>query len=245
MNVVTHAQPRFWPLLPWVAAALAAIVAPAMAMLLFVGGSTPSAVIAAPVLAVSLMGIGMIAAAAAGRFWLGVVLALLAGAGFMLFTRVLGMAPIAHPVWSGLAISIASISFSARGALFACSAADKGWWIAVGVVAGEAAILATAAALPDQLPIWLLALLPAQWASASFEIALAGAETGAASAELVALAGTAAATLVVVRLWPRRWPYLIMFTAWLGLSALVWHSAQTPVPRTAVAITADPALPIG
>jgi hypothetical protein len=71
------------------------------------------------------------------------------------------------------------------------------------------------------LPDWLLALLPAQWASAAIQTALAGTGLRAAIPELLALTGTAMATLLVTRLWPRRWPYLIMFTAWLGLSALV------------------------
>ena len=41
---------------------------------------------------------------------------------------------------------------------------------------------------------------------------------------LIALAGTAATTLLAARLWLHRWPYLLMFTAWLGLSALVYFS---------------------
>ncbi|QDH35237.1 hypothetical protein E2E27_13455 [Porphyrobacter sp. YT40] len=95
--------------------------------------------------------------------------------------------------------------------------------IAVFVVAGEAAILATAAARPEALPEWLLALLPAQWASMAIAGAWTGMGAGLAGAALVALAGTAAATLLVARLWPRRWPYLVMFTAWLALSALVYE----------------------
>ena len=91
------------------------------------------------------------------------------------------------------------------------------------VVCGEAAMLATAAARPGALPEWLLVLLPAQWASSAIEAALNGGRL--ASAELIALAGTAAATVLVTRLLPRRWPYLIMFSVWLGLSALVWLSA--------------------
>lgn len=70
------------------------------------------------------------------------------------------------------------------------------------------------------------------------QTALTGTGTRAASSALLALAGTAAATLLVAWLWPQRWPYLIMFTAWLGLSALVWHHPAPPVPRedTAIAV---------
>lgn len=85
-------------------------------------------------------------------------------------------------------------------------------------------MLLTAAARPEALPDWLLELLPAQWASTAIEASLTGAEEEAARACLIALGGTAAATLLVVWLWPRRWTYLIMFTAWLGLSALVWQT---------------------
>jgi hypothetical protein len=120
----------------------------------------------------------------------------------------------------------------------------RGWWIAVFVVAGEAAILLTASAMPGALPDWLLVLLPAQWASTAIQTALSGTGTRAASSALIALAGTAAATLLVARLWPRRWPYLVMFTAWLGLSALVWYRPGPAMPRADLAIAAAPAGPI-
>lgn len=179
--------------------------------------------VAGPILATGLMGAGMIGAAAAGRLWTGLALALLTGLGLVVLGQVVGLLPPAHLLAIGFAIIIASISFAARGALFARSMADKGWWMAVAVVAGEAAIIATAAARPGDLPDWLLVLLPAQWASAAIKAALGGAETLAAGAPLLALGGTAAATLLVARLWPNRWPYLVMFTTWLALSALVWH----------------------
>ena len=164
----------------------------------------------------------MIGAAADGRLWIGVLLALLAGAGLLLFARVLGMPPLQNPLLIGLAISAACVSFAARGALFARSAAGKGWWIAIFVVVGEAAILATASARPGALPDWLLALLPAQWASMAIGSALTDTGARVASSSLIALVGTAAATLLVARLWPRRWPYLVMFTTWLGLATLVY-----------------------
>lgn len=225
--------PRCWQLLPWAVVVLAGLVAPVIGLLLVAGSTDPAglSVLASPFIALGMMGTGMIAAAAAGRFWTGVSLAFAAGAGLVLLAASLGMPPLPRPLSFGLASIIASISFAARGALFARSAADKGWWIAGAVVAGEAALLVTAALLPGKLPDWLLVLLPAQWASAAIMAALTG--TGAASAELLALAGTAAATLLVARLWPRRWPYLVMFSAWLGFSALVWH---WPAP-------ADPAKP--
>lgn len=183
----------------------------------------PIALIVGPILAVGLMGAGMIGAAAAGRLWIGVVLALLAGAGLILFARALGMPSMPNPLAAGIALVIASVSFAARGALFARSASDKGWLIAIAVVGGEAAMVFTASALPGALPDWLLVLLPAQWASAAIQTSLSDTGTLAASSALIALGGTAVATLLVAGLWPRRWPYLIMFSTWLGCSALVWH----------------------
>jgi hypothetical protein len=196
-------------------------------MLLLADATAPAPLVlaGAPILAVGLMGAGMIGAAADGRFWIGVLLAIIAGAGLLLLARGLGLPSLRDPLSIGLAISAACVSFAARGALFARSAAGKGWLIAVLVVMGEAAILATASARPGTLPDWLLALLPAQWASMAIESAVTGTGALAASAALVALIGTAAATLLVARLWPRRWPYLVMFTTWLGLSALVYHGA--------------------
>lgn len=224
MEPTLHAQPPGSPWLAWLSGSLAGIAAPAIAMLLFVDASAPDSLvaIASPIVAIGLMGTGMIAAAAAGRLWVGVLLALLTGTGLVLIAFARGLPIQPHFVPIGIAVVIASISFAARGALFARSASDKGWWIAVFVVAGEAAVVLTAVAEPGALPDWLLALLPAQWASIAIQTALTG--TFAASSALIALGGTAAATLLVTLLWPRRWPYLIMFTTWLGLSALVYHS---------------------
>ncbi|WP_181443445.1 hypothetical protein [Porphyrobacter sp. YT40] len=221
MQVLSPLQRPVWPRLAWSSAALAGVVAPAGALLLL--GADAAAGAGAAILAVGLMGAGIIAAAAAARFWLGVVLALLSGAGLLMLAQAVGMPPLQDPLWFALAIATASLSFAARGALFARSGEARGWLIAVFVVAGEAAILATAAARPEALPEWLLALLPAQWASMAIAGAWTGMGAGLAGAALVALAGTAAATLLVARLWPRRWPYLVMFTAWLALSALVYE----------------------
>ncbi|QUL37385.1 hypothetical protein [Erythrobacter sp. JK5] len=214
-----------WPRLAWLSAALAGIVAPATAMLVLVDASAPAsfASFGGPILAIGLMGAGMIAAAAAGRLWIGVLLAILTGTGLTLLAHALGVPTLPHLLGIGLAIFIASISFSARGALFAKSAKGKGWWIALAVVAGEAAVVLTAAAEPGVWPDWLLALLPAQWANMAIQATLNGTGALAARSALIALGGTAAATLFVTRLWPRRWPYLIMFTTWLGLAALVYH----------------------
>jgi hypothetical protein len=246
MKPLSHTPPPAWPFLAWSAVALAGVAAPSLAMLLLVDAPAPAPLTLAggPILAVGLMGVGMIAAAAAGRLWIGVLLALLTGAGLILLARGLGMPPLPHPFSTGLAVLIASFSFAARGALFARSAGEKGWWIAVFVVAGEAAILLTASAMPGALPDWLLVLLPAQWASTAIQTALTGPGTRAASSVLFALVGTAAATLLVARLWPRRWPYLVMFTAWLALSALVWHRPGPPMPRADLAIAAAPSGPI-
>lgn len=168
----------------------------------------------------------MIVAAADGRLRIGVLVALLNGAGLMLLARALGLPALPDPASALAALIIASLSFAARGALFARSAAARGWWIAVAVVAGEAAVVLTALADPSALPRWLLALLPAQWASIAIQAALTGTGAALANAALFALAGTAAATLLVAWLWPRRWPYLVMFTTWLSLSALVWHRME-------------------
>lgn len=247
MKFLSHTQPRAWPFLAWLAVALAGVVAPILAMLMLVDAPAPAplALVGGPILAVGLMGVGMIAAAAAGRLWIGVLLALLTGAGLLWAARALGMPSLPHPFSAGMAVVIASFSFAARGALFARAASDaafnKGWLIAVFVVGGEAAMLFTASALPGALPDWLLVLLPAQWASVAIQTALTGTGTRAAGSALVALAGTAAATLLVARLLPSRWPYLIMFTAWLGLSALVWFKPGPPMPRADLAIAAVPA----
>jgi len=220
----TTLPPLSVPRAAWFIAALAGFVLPALALVL-VEGSRGAA---GPVLAVGLMGAGMIAGAITGRLWTGVALALLAGAGLFLLVQTLGMPTLSHPAETALALVIASISFAARGALFARSAGARGWWIALGVVGGEAAMVATAAAQPGALPGWLLALLPAQWASTAIQIALAGAGRLAAGPVLLALGGTAASTLLVAHLWPRRWPYLIMFSAWIALSALVYHHQSPP-----------------
>jgi hypothetical protein len=234
MNAPAKTRP-----LPWLIAILAGLLLPAMALLLLrdVPAPAPLALIGGPILAVGLMGMGMIAAAAAGRWWIGVGLALLAGVGLILLARGLGMPALPHPFSTGLAVIIASASFAARGALFARAIPGRGWLMALFVVAGEAAMLATAA----YLPAWLLVLLPAQWASTAIQTALTGTGTRAAASALLALGGTAATTLVVAGLWPRRWPYALMFSAWLGLSALVWHRPGPPPPRADLAIAAAPA----
>jgi len=94
--------------------------------------------------------------------------------------------------------------------------------MALFVVSGEASVLIIVWMFPGALPDWFLALLPAQWASVAIQAAFTGAGTFAAVSVLVALAGTAATTLLAARLYLNRWPYLLMFTAWLGLSALVY-----------------------
>jgi len=234
MKSASHVQPPAWPYLAWLSAALAGIAGPVLAMLLIADAPARLALVCGPILALGLMGAGMIGAAAAGRLWAGILLAVLTGAALIACARALGLPPLSLQSSTGLAVVIASISFAARGALFARSATNKGWLIALFVVTGEAAILVTASALPGALPVWLLVLLPAQWASVAIQTSLAGSGTYAAGSELLALAGTAAATLLVAGLWPRRWPYLVMFSAWLGLSALVWHWPAPIAPAAAV-----------
>ena len=199
----------------WLAAVLAGVVVPALAILLI--GTETLPLRHGPILALGLMGMGMIAAATSARFWVGVALALLTGVGLIGLAQALGMGPLPHPLSTGLALLIASLSFAARGTLFTRAHPHHGWLIAVLVVSGEAATLLTA----QWLPSWLLVLLPAQWASAAIQTAITGSGTRAAASVLVALAGTASTTLLVARLLPRRWPYALMFTAWLALSALV------------------------
>ncbi len=240
MKFPNHAQPIVSQRLAWLTAALVGAVIPAVTMLMVMDTPSPPplATVGGPVLALGLMGVGMIAAAADGRLWLGLVLALLNGACLIVFARALGMAPLLNPISTAFVFTVASISFAARGALFARSASDRGWLIALFVVAGEAAILITASVEPEMLPEWLLVLLPAQWANIAIQTSLTGYGPVAASAALLALGGTAAATLLVARLWPKRWPYLLMLTTWLGLSALVWYWPALPIGDTDVTVSA-------
>ena len=202
----------------WLAALLAGVLAPVYAVLR--ADATSLAAQSGPILAAGLMGAGMIGAAVAARFWVGVALALAAGAGLIALAQRMGMAPLAHPLSTGLALLVASVSFAARGTLFTRAHPRHGWMVALLVVCGEAATLLTAA----WLPAWLLVLLPAQWASAAVSTAVVGSGTRAAAAVLVALAGTAATALLVARLLPRKWPYVLMFAVWLAMSALVAHA---------------------
>ncbi|MEO0590635.1 MAG: hypothetical protein AAFZ11_08755 [Pseudomonadota bacterium] len=226
---MTHAlqdEPLHWPVLAYSALALTALVAPFGAMLL-VGGpaGAPLALVSGPILALGMMGAGMIGGAVSGRFAIGVGLAALIGLAIILAAS-LAVAP-GFPFSASFApvVLLASVSFAARGALFARSAGGKGWWIALFVVLGEAAVIITAAAMPGALPVWLLALLPAQWASMEGQAALSsGVGVRWISAPLIALGATAAATLFVVSLWPRKWTYAVMFSTWLAASALVYNA---------------------
>ncbi len=224
MTVANEDLPTRWRLSGWLAAVLVGSVAPVAALLI-----AGDALAAGPIIAAGMMGAGMISAAVAGSLRIGVLVALIDGVGLMLFARALGMAALPDPASALVALVIASISFAARGALFARSAAERGWWIAVAVVGGEAAVVLTALADPSALPGLLLALLPAQWANIAIHAALTGTGAPVASAALLALGGTAAATLLVARLWPRRWPYIVMFTTWISLSVLVWQRLEAAV----------------
>lgn len=222
MRLLTSFRPLNWRASAWCTTALAGVAAPALFLIVLSAQSVPLAPAGGPILTLGLMGVGIIAAATAGRFWIGVLLALLNAACLLLLARTLGMPALSHPVSTGFAMIIASGSFAARGALFAKTMSSRGWLMALFVVAGEASVLLIVRALPGALPDWFLALLPAQWASIAIQTALTGTGTAAALPVLVALAGTAATTLLAARLWLRRWPYLLMFTAWLGLSAFVY-----------------------
>ncbi|MEL6706755.1 MAG: hypothetical protein AAFP79_00625 [Pseudomonadota bacterium] len=219
MNDLSHEEPKALSVYTWFIVAIAGLVAPVIALLFF--GELMGPV---PLISIGLMGAGIIGAAVAGRFWIGVLLAIAAAMALLAYTQAIGALPFAYSAALGLAVFVASVSFAIRGALFARSAQDKGWWIALFVVAGEAAILITAAARPGDLPLWLLALLPAQWTNLAIQASLTAGDLDAAMAPLIALTGTAAATALVARLWPRRWPYAIMFSTWIALSALVYHA---------------------
>ncbi len=234
MKFFTSAHRPDWPFLAWSTVFLAGFAAPVWALLMLQDSTSSAPLTSAggPILSLALMGVGMIGAAATGRLWMGIVLALVNGMCLIMLAHYLGMPTPKHPQSAALAMIIASVSFAARGALFGRSALSKGWLIAVFVVAGEAAILITSAVKPGLWPDWILVLLPAQWASLAFQMAITGTGAGistlAANAVLLALAGTAMATLLVTMLLPRRWPYLVMFTTWLAMSALVWHWQAPP-----------------
>lgn len=206
----------------WLVAGLAGVIAPAAGLVwLATTPPTPPAA-AAPLLALGMMGAAMIGAAASGRLRAGALMALATFGALILLAVGFGMriTPADFPATALVAV-VAAVSFAVRGALFARSAAPRGWWVALAVVIGEAAMLATAAIRPDTLPPVLLALLPAQWASTAIS---AGLSSGTlALPQIIALSGTAAATGLVIRLWPRRWTYGVMFSVWIALSALVWH----------------------
>lgn len=223
MKNLMPAKPLTSSVSVWVIAGLAGVAAPVLAILMLLEPPSALALAGGPILTLGLMGVAIIAAAATGHFWISVLLALLNVACLIGLALALGMPPALHPLSVALAMIIASISFAARGALFARSLSAKGWLMAVFVVAGEGAVLLIAYALPGVLPDWFLALLPAQWASIAIQAALTGKGTITAISCLIALAGTAATTLLAASLFPRPWPYLLMFTAWLSLSALVYY----------------------
>jgi hypothetical protein len=210
-------------------------------MLVLLATSTPLALASGPIFTLGLMGVGIISAATAGHFWIGIVLALVNAACLTVLAHSLGMPALSHPASTALAMVIASGSFAARGALFAKTLSHRGWLMALFVVAGEASVLLLVSVFPGALPDWFLALLPAQWASIAIQTALTGTGTAAAMSVLIALAGTAATTLLAARLWLHRWPYLLMFTAWLGLSALVYFWSAPTAPSADLAFDASAA----
>ncbi|MEM9172979.1 MAG: hypothetical protein AAGA84_09765 [Pseudomonadota bacterium] len=182
---------------------------------------------AGPAFTLGLMGVGILAAAIVGRFWVGVLLALINVACLVALALALDMPALPTPIATALVMIIASGSFAARGALFTKTLSSKAWLMGLFVVAGEASVLLIAALFPGVLPNWFLALLPAQWASVAIQTTVTGTAPFAAVPAVIALAGTASTTLLAARLWFRSWPYALMFNAWLGLSALVYF---WPVP---------------
>lgn len=244
---MTPARPLARPAPAWSTTVLVGVAIPVLLMLVLSKASAPLALASGPIFTLGLMGVGIIAAATVGHFWVGVLLAMLNVSCLILLALALGMPTLPHPFSTALAMVIASGSFAARGALFAKTLSHRGWLMALFVVAGEASVLLINYAFPGALPVWFLALLPAQWASIAIQTALTGTGTFAAMSVLIALAGTAVTTLLAARLWLHRWPYLLMFIAWLSLSALVyfWSAPTTPSADIAfVASAARPAAPI-
>ncbi|WP_439106802.1 hypothetical protein [Congregibacter sp.] len=214
---------------------LLGVAVPVLVLLALSGTSSSLVLSGGPIFTLGLMGVGIIAAATAGRFDLAVFLALMNAAFLVVLALALGMPVSPHPFSTILAMVVASGSFSARGALFAITLSQRGWLMALFVVAGEASVLLIASIFPGALPDWFLALLPAQWASIAIQASLTGAGSLAAFPVLIALAGTAVTTLLAARFCLHRWPYLLMFTAWLGLSALVYFCSAPTSPNAGVA----------
>lgn len=221
-------EPPVWPLAAWLTAFLISVAGPLAAIVTMARADLtgPLSGVAAPVLALGMMGVAMIGSAVTGRLWVGVVLAGINAAFLGSVCAASGLLSPALSLFLGAAVLAASISFAARGSLFALSATPRGWLVAFGVVAGEAAIVLTALFQPGALPDWLLALLPAQWASIALQSAFSESVSAQTLASIAALVGTAAATMFVTYMWPRRWTYGIMFTTWLALSAVVWSAGS-------------------
>lgn len=234
-DLVLDQQPK-WPWIARFSVAASGFLAPAIALVLLAnaGVLSPQSAIASSLVAVGMMGAGMIGASSSGRMLIGVLLAALSGTLLLCLALSLGAPMSASPLFAlvtaSIIMAIASFSFAARGALFARSAREYGWLIAIFVVGGEAAIIATAAISPGLLPDWLLVLLPAQWANLAIQWSISGGSALTAGSALIALCGTGLATLFVKQMWPRRWTYLVMFTTWLALSAVVWHAVNTTLP---------------
>ncbi|MFC3097494.1 hypothetical protein [Alteraurantiacibacter palmitatis] len=239
-------HPLSWPVQAWLSFILAAIFAPGLVMLLVANAPAPVpvALVGGPILAVALLGAGVLAAAVSRRFWIGFALALLAGVGLIQFARALGMPPLPHPFSTGMAVIVSSFGFAAMGALLGRAAPATGWRTAAFAIAAMAAILAIAAAWPGTLPDVLLALVPAHWASVAIQTALTGTGTRLASSALFALGGTGAAALLARWLWSRKWPLWLVVAAWLALSALVWQRPAPPMPKADLAIAPAPSGPI-
>ncbi|WP_237438363.1 hypothetical protein [Alteraurantiacibacter buctensis] len=240
-------QPPARPLLAWLSVALAGIAVPAVALLLQVDAPAPAplALVGGPILAVGLMGTAMIAAAIGGRLWAGALLALLTGVGLIYLAKALGMPPLPHPFSTGLAVIVTSFGFAAMGKFLARVSSARAWMTAAGLTAGQALVLLIAAAAPGLFPDWLLALVPAQWASVSIQTALTGTGTRAASSALITLSGSAVVLLLAA--WLRRrpgWCVPVLLAAWIALAALVWTRPAPPMPRADLAIVAAPAGPV-
>ena len=250
MTSRTPGPPSSSPLSGWLAVGLAGAGVPVLAMLLLVDapGPAPLALVGGPILAVGLLGFGLIGAAVAGRWWIGFLLALVAGFGLIQLARALGMPPLPHPFSTGLAVIVTSASFAALGALCARAGPGQGWRIGLLAFAVQASVVALVPALvtgwPGIVPDMVQALVPAQWASGAIQTALTGTGTRAARSALFALAGIVLVALILARLWPRRWPAALLVAAWLGLSAFVWLRPGPPLPRADLVLAAAPAGPV-
>ncbi|MEO1576448.1 MAG: hypothetical protein AAFU65_15990 [Pseudomonadota bacterium] len=82
----------------WTAAVITGVAIPVLALMALSARGSGISLAGGPVLTLGLMGVGIIAAATSGRFWVGVLLALLSAVCLIVLARALGMSALAHPL---------------------------------------------------------------------------------------------------------------------------------------------------